>query len=220
LLCLNKKELAMNFSSSKEPYDGYCGTSYAAKLLGVSVGTVQGLVEKNDLKAWKTQGGHRRISMQSIQEYQRRHNLSPASLTQGEDRLRVLVVEDDEATRVMLQSNFDQWGLPLDAIMYSSAMEALLDMPTMQPQVLLTDLRMPNVDGFEFLRTLSEHTIFNSLAVVVITGMSPDEISAKGGLPDGVQLLQKPIDLDWLRGFLDALMSVRQINRRARAQTA
>ena len=210
----------MNFSSSKEPYDGYCGTSYAAKLLGVSVGTVQGLVEKNDLKAWKTQGGHRRISMQSIQEYQRRHNLSPASLTQGEDRLRVLVVEDDEATRVMLQSNFDQWGLPLDAIMYSSAMEALLDMPTMQPQVLLTDLLMPNVDGFEFLRTLSEHTIFNSLAVVVITGMSPDEISAKGGLPDGVQLLQKPIDLDWLRGFLDALMSVRQINRRARAHAA
>ena len=210
----------MNFSSSKEPYDGYCGTSYVAKLLGVSVGTVQGLVEKNDLKAWKTQGGHRRISLQSIQEYQRRHNLSPASLTQGEDPLRVLVVEDDEATRVMLQSNFDQWGLPLDAIMYSSAMEALLDMPTMQPQVLLTDLRMPNVDGFEFLRTLSEHSIFNSLAVVVITGMSPDEISAKGGLPDGVQLLQKPIDLDWLRGFLDALMSVRQINRRARAQTA
>jgi excisionase family DNA binding protein len=210
----------MNFSSSKEPYDGYCGTSYAAKLLGVSVGTVQGLVEKNDLKAWKTQGGHRRISMQSIQEYQRRHNLSPASLIQGEDKLRVLVVEDDETTRVMLQTNFDQWGLPLDAIMYASAMEALLDMPTLQPQVLLTDLRMPNVDGFEFLRTLSEHAIFNSLAVVVITGMTPDEIASKGGLPDGVQFLQKPIDMDWLRGFLDALMSVRQINRRARSQTA
>ena len=210
----------MNFSSSKEPYDGYCGTSYAAKLLGVSVGTVQGLVEKNDLKAWKTQGGHRRISMQSIQEYQRRHNLSPASLIQGEDKLRVLVVEDDEPTRVMLQTNFDQWGLPLDAIMYASAMEALLDMPTLQPQVLLTDLRMPNVDGFEFVRTLSEHTIFNSLAVVVITGMTPDEIASKGGLPDGVQFLQKPIDMDWLRGFLDALMSVRQINRRARSQTA
>ena len=210
----------MNFSSSKEPYDGYCGTSYAAKLLGVSVGTVQGLVEKNDLKAWKTQGGHRRISMHSIQEYQRRHNLSPASLIQGEDKLRVLVVEDDEPTRVMLQTNFDQWGLPLDAIMYASAMEALLDMPTLQPQVLLTDLRMPNVDGFEFLRTLSEHTIFNSLAVVVITGMTPDEIASKGGLPDGVQFLQKPIDMDWLRGFLDALMSVRQINRRARSQTA
>ena len=100
----------------KEPYDGYCGTSYAAKMLGISVGTVQGLVEKNDLKAWKTQGGHRRISLQSIQDYQRRHNLAPASMMQGEDRLRVLVVEDDENTRLMLQANFDQWGLPLDAV--------------------------------------------------------------------------------------------------------
>ncbi len=36
----------MNLPPSKEPYDGYCGTSYAAKMLGISVGTVQGLVEK------------------------------------------------------------------------------------------------------------------------------------------------------------------------------
>ena len=210
----------MNILPSKEPYDGYCGTSYAAKMLGISVGTVQGLVEKGDLKAWKTQGGHRRISLKSIQEYQRRHNLAPASMMQGEDRLRVLVVEDDESTRLMLQANFDQWGLPLDVVMYASAMEALLDMPSLQPQLLLTDLRMPNVDGFEFLKTLSTHALFSNLAVVVITGMSAEDVRAKGGLPDGVQLLLKPIDMDWLHGFLDALMSVRQINRRARTQTA
>lgn len=206
----------MTFAPAKEPYDGYCGTSYAAKVLGISVGTVQRLVEKNELKAWKTQGGHRRISLQSIQDYQRRHNLAPASLMQGQDRLRVLVVEDDDATRLMLQANFDQWGLPLDAVMYASAMEALLDMPSLQPEVLITDLRMPKVDGFEFLRTLTEHSLFANLAVVVVSGMSLDEVKAKGGLPDGVQFLQKPMDLDWLRGFFDALMSVRQINRRSR----
>jgi excisionase family DNA binding protein len=210
----------MNMPPFKEPYDGYCGTSYAAKVLGISVGTVQGLVEKNDLKAWKTQGGHRRISLQSIQDYQRRHNLTPASIMQGEARLRVLVVEDDENTRLMLQAQFEQWGLPLDAVMYASAMEALLDMPSLQPQVLLTDLRMPNVDGFEFLKTLSAHTLFSNIAVVVMTGMSLDDVRAKGGLPDGVQLLQKPIDMDWLHGFFDALVSVGQINRRARSAQA
>ena len=204
----------MNTPPSKEPYDGYCGTSYAAKMLGISVGTVQGLVEKNDLRAWKTQGGHRRISLQSIQDYQRRHNLAPASMIQGQDRLRVLVVEDDENTRLMLQANFDQWGLALDVIMYASAMEAMLDMPSLQPQVLLTDLKMPNMDGFEFLKTLSSHNLFSKLTVVVMTGISPEEVQKKGGLPDGVQLLQKPIDMDWLHGFFDALMSVRQMNRR------
>jgi len=210
----------MDMPPLKEPYDGYCGTSYAAKMLGISVGTVQGLVEKNDLKAWKTQGGHRRISLQSIQDYQRRHNLAPASMMQSEARLRVLVVEDDDNTRLMLQAQFEQWGLPLDAVMYACAMEALLDMPSLQPQVLLTDLRMPNVDGFELLRTLSMHTLFNNMTVVAMTGMSLDEVRMKGGLPDGVQLLQKPIDMDWLHGFLNALVSVQQANRRTRTPTA
>jgi hypothetical protein len=50
--------------------------------------------------------------------------------------------------------------------------------------------------------------------------MSLDDVRAKGGLPDGVQLLQKPIDMDWLHGFFDALVSVGQINRRARSAQA
>jgi CheY-like chemotaxis protein len=172
------------------------------------------LVEKNELKAWKTHGGHRRISLQSVQDYQRRHNLIPASLMHGEERLRVLVVEDEAVIRVMLQHQFDQWALPLDVVMYSSAMEALVDMPSLQPQVLLTDLRMPGVDGFQLLKMLKEHALFTSLAVVVMTGLSDGEIQAQGGLPEGVKVLHKPVDVEWLKGFFDALMSVRQINNR------
>ena len=42
--------------------EDYCGTSDAAKLLGLSVATVQSLVEKGEIEAWKTLGGHRRIA--------------------------------------------------------------------------------------------------------------------------------------------------------------
>lgn len=204
----------MNFSPPKAPYDGYCGTSYAAKMLGISVGTVQSLVEKNELKAWKTHGGHRRISLQSVQDYQRRHNLIAPNLMHGQERLRVLVVEDDPMTRLALQAQFDKWRLPLDVVMYASAMEALVDLPGLQPQVLMTDLRMPGVDGFQLLKTLKEHALFTSLAVVVMTAMTAKEVAAKGGLPDGVQLLHKPLDMEWLKGYFDALMAVREINNR------
>ena len=206
----------MAFTSIKEPFDGYCGTSYAARVLGISVGTVHSLVKSNELRAWKTQGGHRRISLQSIQEYQRRNNLAAGSVLPAANRLRVMVVEDDTSTRLMLQANMRKWDLPIDAVMYTSAVEALLDMPGWQPEVLLTDLRMPHVDGFEFLKILSEHAMFSGLTIVAITGMSARDVQAKGGLPDGVQLLQKPIDLEWLRGFFDALMSMRQLNRKTR----
>lgn len=195
----------------KEPYDGYCGTSYAAKLLGISVGTVHNLVEKNDLIAWKTQGGHRRISLQSIQNYLYLHNIAPASLLKSADRIRVLVVEDDENTRQMLQANFNKWDdLPLDAVMYASAIEAILDISSLRPHVLLTDLRLPNMNGFEFLKVLSTHDLFSSLVIVVMTGMNAEDVQANGGLPDGVQILRKPVEMDWLRGFFNALLLVQK----------
>jgi len=118
----------------------------------------------------------------------------------------------------MLQHQFDQWALPLDVVMYESAVEALVDMPSWQPQVLLTDLRMPGIDGFQLLKTLKEHSLFANLAVVVMTGLSDEEIEQSGGLPEGVTVLRKPIDVEWLKGFFDALMSVRQINNQ-RSQT-
>ena len=202
----------MKQDSLKDGYDGYCGTSYAAKLLNLSVGTIQNLVESNSLKAWKTQGGHRRISLQSIREYQSANNLETTFWYSSDAKLRVLVVEDDENTRLMHQAYFDRWALPLDVTMYASAMEALLDMPAMQPQILLTDLNMPEMDGFKFLKTLREHKLFAALPIIVMTGLSAEQIEQKGGLPKEVQILQKPIDMEWLRGFLDALITVRKIN--------
>jgi excisionase family DNA binding protein len=193
-------------------YDGYCGTSYAAKLLNVSVGTIQNLVESNSLQAWKTKGGHRRISLQSIKDYQILNKLESANFYSNDSNLRVLVVEDDENTRLMYQAFFDRWSLPLDVTMYASAMEALIDMPAMRPQILLTDLNMPKIDGFKFLKTLREHRLFSHLPIIVMTGLSNEQIQERGGLPHEVQLLRKPIDMEWVRGFLGALISIRNIN--------
>ena len=72
-----------------------CGTSQAAKLLHLSVGTVQSLVERKQLRAWKTQGGHRRIDMQSILNYQTQNQMLPALTRLRGMRLKVLVVDDD-----------------------------------------------------------------------------------------------------------------------------
>jgi excisionase family DNA binding protein len=186
----------------------FCGTSYAAKLLGVSIGTILKLVENGSLQGWKTDGGHRRISIQSIQDYQSAHNLTSNSLFSSGGRLRVLVVEDDESTRVMYQAYFDKWNLPLDVVIYASAMEAMLDMVVVQPHVLVTDLRMPKMDGFEFIKILKQHKLFSNLPIIAISGLSKEKILHNGGIPQDVQLLEKPVDMVWLRGFFDALISI------------
>ncbi len=73
--------------------DDYCGTTYAAKLLGLSVATVQSLVEKGEIEAWKTLGGHRRLSLRAINAYLQKNSpqLAPAD-PDPRSRLSVLVV--------------------------------------------------------------------------------------------------------------------------------
>lgn len=188
--------------------DDFCGTFYAAKLLGLSVGTVQSLVEKNELRAWKTHGGHRRISMQSIHEYQRLHGIEEAP--RRGTQLKVLVVEDDKSTLEMFRDTFARWNLPVDCTTMSSALEAMIDISSLKPHVLITDLKMPGVDGFELLRTLRANPAFTSMTMVAMTGVSEDEVKEKGGLPPDTITVQKPVDMNWLHGFISAMVSVRQ----------
>ena len=199
----------MQTHNTPDTPEDYCGTTYAAKLLGLSVGTIQTLVEKNELQAWKTQGGHRRISMPSIREYQRKHNMLTIPNEPRDSRLRVLLVEDDAVTREMLRGYCNRSSMPIDCTAMSSGLEALIDIASIKPDVLITDLDMPGVDGFELLRTLRQNPLFNRMTTLVLSALTPEEIEARGGLPEGTIFMAKPINMDWFNGFFTAFLAGR-----------
>lgn len=202
--------MAADFSS-----EDYCGTSYAARLLGLSVATVQALVEKGEIDAWKTLGGHRRIALSSINAYLAKNSPQLARAdTDPKHRLRVLLVEDDEATRDLYQCQFDEWELPVDCTVMPSALQAMMDMASMQPDLLITDLSMPGVDGIEMLKTLKRNQNLANMQIVVISGLSSEAVQARGGLPEHAHLMQKPANFDWLHGYLTALVAANRLWRR------
>lgn len=187
----------------------YCGTFYAARLLGLSVGTIQSLVEKGVLEAWRTKGGHRRISMASIRAYQSEHGVKAYSLTPSDPYVRMLVVDDDATSRELMSELISRWKLPVDCTVMASAMEALIDIHNLRPDVLFTDLNMPGVDGLALLRTLRSNPAFEAMVMVAITGLSAQEIEARGGLPLNTILVEKPVSPSWLQGFMTALATRR-----------
>jgi excisionase family DNA binding protein len=203
----------MQAHHSQDTPEDYCGTTYAAKLLGLSVGTIQTLVEKNELQAWKTQGGHRRISMPSIREYQKKHNMLMSPIESRETRLRVLLVEDDPVTRDMVRDFCNRCEMPVYCTAMSSGLEALIDMASIQPDVLIADLNMPGVDGFELLRTLKQSSQFQRMTCLVISALNQEDISAKGGLPDGTLFMSKPVNMQWFNGFFTALIAQRRMEQ-------
>ncbi len=193
-------------TSTEEPLE-VCGTLHAAKLLGLSVGTIQALVERGYLRAWKTKGGHRRIYMKSIKDFQLANGLK-VTHTASPSSLRMLVVDDDPVFLTLVKRSSTNWNVSTDCITMSSAIEALMRISSLAPKLLLIDLDMPKVDGFEFTKQLRANTQFSHMHIIAVTAMKHAQVGQLGGLPHGVLLMEKPIDMRWLGGYLAALSGV------------
>jgi CheY-like chemotaxis protein len=148
--------------------------------------------------------------MHSIRDYQRRHNMTAVPAENRHHRLKVLLVEDEAVTREMMHDFFERSDMPVDCLAMASGLEALIDISNIMPDILIADLSMPGVDGFELLRTLRQNPTFNRMTYMVISALSEKEIQARGGLPEGTVFVAKPVNLQWLNGFLTALMANRQ----------
>lgn len=189
------------------PTPACCGTSQAAELLQLSVGTVQSLVDKKILHAWITQGGHRRISLESIQNYQIQQQQLPALERLKNNRLKVMVVDDDAVTRHLLQDTCLAVHPSVDCCAMASAIEALLQLPVFKPQVMLLDLLMPQVDGWELVKRIKQQQDFAQLQIITLSALSETDLAQRGGPPPSSHFMHKPVDLGWLKGYLLGLLA-------------
>jgi excisionase family DNA binding protein len=175
-------------------------TQHAAKLLGLSISTVQQLVERGALDAWKTSGGHRRISRQSLEAYK------DARLPQSDESSgavpTVLVVEDHPLQLQIYQQMLRQWALPLDARFCDSGLKALISIARQPPDILLTDILMEGIDGFALLRAVLEDPRLSNIHIALITSLTAQELSTMEKIPARIAVFHKPVNGDELRGFL------------------
>jgi excisionase family DNA binding protein len=186
--------------------DDVCSTREAADRLGVSLRTVQLWSEAGLLRAWKTPGGHRRILNVSIDELLQRRTGVGLRRTPG-GTFQVLVVEDEPDFRQLFELHLRSWGLPIHVTSVPSGFDALLQIGASRPDLLITDLRMPGIDGFEMLRALKASGAISELDVIVVTALTEHTIAERGGLPPGVTVLYKPLRFAELRQRLEPLVA-------------
>ena len=196
----------------------FCTTREAAVLLGVSVGTVQLWVETGVLSAWKTVGGHRRVMRDSVDRLlHKKPDGSPApdalAAAAPENRpLSILVVDDDANLLRLYQENMSRWPMTPSITLASSAITGLLMIGANCPDLLVTDLRMPDMDGFYMLRVLRNTPELANTTVAVVTGLDTDEIERHGGLPAGIEILTKPVQFTRLQAIAADIVKKKQFN--------
>jgi excisionase family DNA binding protein len=182
-----------------------CSTREAADRLGVSLRTVQLWSEAGLLRAWKTEGGHRRILISSIDELLRRRG-GVSSRRPAGDRYQILIVEDEPDFRQLFELHLRSWGLPIQLSTAPSGFDALMQIGASRPDLLITDLRMPGIDGFEMLRALRASGAIGELGIIVVTALTEHTVAERGGLPPGVTVLHKPLSFADLRERLARLV--------------
>lgn len=184
-------------------------TRQAALRLGFSLGTVQNMVESGALEAWKTAGGHRRIPVASIEKLlARRRNLTPGAQDAGTP-IDILIAEDDPTLQLLYQLTIEAWELPIKLRIVANGFDGLMQVGQQVPDILIADLMMPGMDGFEMIRSLRANPQLSRMDIIVVSAISREEIDRKG-LPPDVTVMGKPIPFHEIKGFLLGRMAARQ----------
>ena len=117
----------------------------------------------------------------------------------------VLIVEDDLSTRVLYRDYLTNCGFRIvDA---HNGNQALAKARELRPNVVLTDLAVPGMDGFEFCRALQQSDMTRTIPVLAVTGHSeyleqPDRFRQAGIL----HVLTKPCAPDVIEAELRRLL--------------
>lgn len=180
-------------SSSKKPRS-YLTPNEVAELLMVSPTTVRHWASEGKLKSALTPGGHRRFMRSEVARFARQNNL--VLPLPDSDNTRILIVDDDKSIGDLLTRMFERSPVPCETMITDSGFEAGRLIDTFKPHIVLLDLMMPGIDGFEVCRNIKSDPTTRAIRVIAMTGYS-DAQNVSRILDSGAETcLSKPFEFD------------------------
>jgi excisionase family DNA binding protein len=188
-----------------QPLPDVLTTREAAARLGLSVTSVQKMVEGGALQAWITPGGHRRISSAAVEQLRKSRAQSvDVAVRAPTERMRVLLAEDDEIQVSYFRTLIARCDYPVDLTVAPDASVALIQLERQRPDLIVTDLLMKPFDGFHLIKMLEQDPAYYPIDLIVLSAMSRAEAQILGKLPDWVTFYQKPVSPERMIGYLDS----------------
>ena len=150
----------------------YLTSKDVAKKLRVSTVTVRQWAQKGMLSADITPGGHRRFSHHEVQRFAQSHNIT---LLRSDNRFRILIVDDNSDMATCLREMLLAISSNIDVETAGDGFEAGRLVSDFSPHVVMLDLKMPGMDGFEVCRLLKSKSETHSIRIIAMTGFPTSE---------------------------------------------
>lgn len=125
--------------------------------------------------------------------------------TKNENGRTILLVEDYQETRAMLRIWLERRGYRL--VEAADGQEAIDLAPLAHPDLILMDLRLPELNGIAATRRLRQDATLQDVPVVALSALDPAMFREAALSVGCVEYLTKPIDLDKLEDVLTRLLN-------------
>lgn len=166
-------------------------SSEVAELLRVEACTVRLWNRSGKLRGTTTIGGHRRFEYRDVEVFAREHGIELANPQRG--TLRVLVVDDDKRMARAIKTMLVTADPDIELEVSHDGFTAGQMVEKFQPHLMILDLIMPGVDGFQLCKGLKADPATKGIRIVAISGDTNPSTSAKIVKLGAELLLPKPI---------------------------
>ena len=131
---------------------------------------------------------------------------------------KILVVDDTPRNVKLLADLLGVKGY--DVVIACSGREALVQLETAQPDLVLLDVVMPEMSGYEVCRKIRENPATQMLPVVMVTALDPAEERVKGIEAGADDFLTKPINQAELLARVKSLLRIKELHDTVQNQSA
>lgn len=178
----------------------YLTPNEVAEMMMVSPVTVRQWAAKGELPALTTPGGHRRFVRQDVELFAKKRGLTFLPMTTSE--MRILIVDDDQQFSDYLKEMLTLASAEVKVEIAYDGFEAGQKIETFQPNVVLLDLMMPGLDGYEVCHRIKEDPRTKSIRIIAMTGY-PTEENKEHIISEGAEVcLAKPLNREQLLDIL------------------
>jgi excisionase family DNA binding protein len=172
----------------------YLTTFEVSRICEVNPTTVQNWVKEKKLKAYVTPGGHRRVRREDLAAFMKEFGM-PIPKELAAERPLVLIVDDERDTLDFLVSAMEDEDGGIEVRGAQGGVEALLMIGERKPQLLILDILMPGMNGFEVCRKLKSSRTTRKIKIVAITGDHNPETRVRIQEAGADLFFTKPLDV-------------------------
>ncbi len=178
----------------------YLTTGEAAKKCGVKLNTIKNWIRNGEITAIQTPGGHWRIPRDTFLIFMEKFNAPATPTDTNASEHRILVIDDEESAHELVVGALNVHYPDCEVHSAHDGYSGLIDIGRLQPNLVILDIMMPDINGLEIIRRLKAvDSPLPNAKIIAITAASDRPLVIRRIHQSGIEaLLFKPLDINAL----------------------